>query len=55
MLLDGLQTFIYDRLYPKGNVGYLNGNVIRFADDIVITARDNEQATIIMAIVAEFL
>ena len=45
MLLDGLQTYIYDRLYPYGGVDYLGGNIIRFADDIVITARSSEQPT----------
>lgn len=55
MMLDGLQSYLYDRLYPSGGVDYLNGNLIRFADDMVITVRSREQAEIVMQIVAEFL
>lgn len=55
MLLDGLQSYVYDRLYPKGHVDYLDGNVIRFADDILVTSRSRERAEAIMEIVAEFL
>lgn len=55
MLLDGLQSYIFDRLYPKGAVDYLNGNTIRFADDIVITTRSRKQAELIMDVVSEFL
>lgn len=55
MILDGLQSYIYNCLYPNGGVEYENGNAIRFADDIVITARNMEQAQIIFDIVAKFL
>ena len=55
MLLDGLQSYIYDRLYPAGGVDYLNGNTIRFADDIIITARSQEQASLILDIACDFL
>lgn len=55
MLLDGLQSFIYDKLYPDGGVDYLNGNMIRFCDDIVITAKSEESAVDIMSAAAEFL
>lgn len=55
MLLDGLQSCIYDKLYPQGGVDYLNGSTIRFADDIIITARDKQSAGRIMDIVSEFL
>ena len=55
MLLDGLQSYVYDRLYPKGKVDYLGGNVLRFADDIIVTCRSKGQAEAIMEIVAEFL
>lgn len=55
MLLDGLQSYIFDRLYPNGKADYLNGNSIRFADDITVMARSREQAEAIMQIVIEFL
>jgi len=55
MMLDGLQSYIYDRLYPTGGVDYLNGNLIRFADDMLITVRSQIQAEKVMQIVAEFL
>ena len=55
MLLDGLQSYIYDRLYPTGGVDYLGGNTIRFADDIIITARSYGQANAILSIICEFL
>ena len=54
-MLDGLQSFIYDRLYPGGNVDYPNGDMFRFADDIVVTARTKESASLILLIVEEFL
>ena len=38
MMLDGLQSYIYDRLYPHGGVDYKNGNLIRFLDDMIVTA-----------------
>ena len=44
MLLDGLQSYIYDGLYPEGGVDYSDGSMVRFADDIVVTARTKESA-----------
>ena len=55
MLLDGLQTYIYDRLFPDGHKRQGGGRMLRFADDIAITANTYEQADKIMAIVTEFL
>lgn len=55
MMLDGLQSYIYDRLYPNGGVDYQNGNLIRFLDDMVVTARSRVQANLIVQIIAEFL
>ena len=55
MMLDGLQSYIYDRLYPKGNVDYANGEMIRFADDILVMSRTKEQGEMILQIVGEFL
>lgn len=55
MLLDGLQSYLYDRLYPEGKVDYLDGNAIRFADDILITARTRDSAERILQAVEAFL
>jgi len=55
MMLDGLQTFIYDRLYPQGHVDYQTGTMTRFADDTVICAETEAEAHMIYQIVCEFL
>jgi len=55
MMLDGLQSYIYDHLYPDGGVDYLDGNLLRFADDMIITARSKTRAATIMQAVIEFL
>ncbi len=55
MILDGLQSFIYDRLYPNGNVDYQGGCMTRFADDMIILARSKGQADLIWQIISEFL
>ena len=55
MLLDGLQTRVYDKLYPDGGTDYKNGSMVRFADDIVFTARSQADAIRIREIVREFL
>ena len=54
MMLDGLQSHIYDRLYPSGGVDYPNGNLNRLLDDMAITTRDRTQAELIMHILEEF-
>ncbi len=55
MLLDGLQSFIYDRLYPDGNVDYVYGCMTRFADDVIVYAKSEEQGNIIIQIISDFL
>lgn len=55
MMLDGLQSHIYNMLYPMGCVDYLNGGMIRFADDIIVTARTRSSAEQIMQAIQEFL
>jgi len=55
MALDGLQTYIYDRLYPQGHDDYNNGSIVRFMDDIAIAADSRGCAELIMQIVTEFL
>lgn len=56
MTLDGLQHFIYKKLYPKGQkIDYPNGNLMRYADDILVTARTPEDAQRIADAIREFL
>lgn len=55
ILLNGLQSYIYDHLYPSGKVDYLDGGMYRFADDILVTARSRRTAEHIMEIVQDFL
>lgn len=55
MMLDGLQTYIYDRLYPHGGVDYLNGSITRLCDDILVKARTKRDAEMIAQILCEFL
>jgi len=51
MVLDKMQSAIYARLHPNGIEDYTNGNLIRFADDVFITARtDNDAKTILLAL-----
>ena len=56
MTLDGMQDYVYSRLYPEGGeIDYANGNMVRYADDVLFTARTRETAQRIRDIVAEFL
>ncbi len=55
MVLDGLQEEIFSKLYPDGNIDYSNGNLLRYADDLIISARDKETASKIVSIAANFL
>ena len=54
MMLDGMQSYIYERLYPAGNNPYQDASMIRFADDVIVTAKSREQAELIMQVVMEF-
>lgn len=55
MVLDGLQSYIYGRFYPKGAADYDNGNMVRFADDIAIAVKSEEQGYAALQVVEEFL
>lgn len=55
MALDGLQAFLYEQLYPEGAVDYGGGDLVRFADDILITARSRAQADRILGLLKRFL
>jgi len=66
MVLDGLQEYIYQRLQPEAfdeavpeekrkEIDYRNGNMIRYADDFIISARTQEEAEQIREYAREFL
>ncbi len=55
MTLDGIQKHIYRTLYGDGEPDYANGNLIRFADDCIITTKDEETAHKILEGLSEFL
>ena len=55
MTLDGLQKVIFD-LQPKyEQLDYANGNLVRYADDIIVTARTEESAQLIKSKIQKFL
>ncbi len=55
MSLNGLQEYIFSQLYPNGDIDYSNGNLLRYADDIIVAARTKETAENIKIIIKEFL
>ena len=55
MTLDGLQEYVYSRLYPDGGIDYADGNMVRYADDILFMARTEDTALKIREYTAEFL
>ena len=55
-MLDGLQKHIYQGLYgSRTPPDYSNGNLIRFADDILITVRTRETAEQVLELLNSFL
>ncbi len=55
MTLDGIQKHIYTSLYGDEPIDYPNGNLIRFADDMLIMVRDKDSANKILQYLYEFL
>lgn len=55
MTLDGMQKYIYERLYSNADIDYPNGNLIRFADDVLITVKSIEEAHKVIKIISDFL
>lgn len=56
MVLDGLQDYIYSGLYEYVNeIDYADGDMVRFADDIIVCCRSEERAMQVWEIVQEFL
>lgn len=55
MTLDGLSAFVQNRLYPNGEIDYLDCHMERFADDIVFFTRTEATARKIRDLTIEFL
>lgn len=55
LLLNGMQTYIYDALYPNGHRDYKGGSMTKYADDVIVAARSKEQAEKILEILHDFL
>lgn len=44
MVLDGMQSYVYSKLYPVGEIDYCDGCLFRYADDIIVAAKSMETA-----------
>ncbi len=55
MTLDGMQKYIYYSFHGDYVSDYDNGNLIRFADDFLVTARTREDAETFKQIINDFL
>lgn len=55
MALDGLQEYLYERLYPDGAINYAAGSMVRFADDVIVTASSRTQADDILKLMEAFM
>lgn len=55
MVLDGLQVYLQDALYPDGEVDYRDCDMVRFADDIIVSSRTEATAHTILALIDDFL
>lgn len=55
-VLDGLQKYIFEGLHGTSSPDdYANGNLIRFADDVLITVRDEAAAQTVIKCLKSFL
>lgn len=55
-VLDGLQKYIYEKFHgTTAPTDYDNGNLIRFADDVLVTARSEQDAGRFLVILRDFL
>ena len=55
MVLDRLQEEIFEKLYPYGEIDYQNGNLLRYADDIIVSVRSEETGIKVLDIIKNFL
>lgn len=54
--LDGMQKKVYEALHGTiSPLDYANGNLLRFADDVLVTVRTQEAAQIVRQCLTEFL
>lgn len=55
-VLDGMQKYVYQQLHGRTyDIDYANGNLIRFADDVLIFTRTKEDAECAKRALSEFL
>lgn len=55
MTLDGLQDAVFKQLFGDKTIDYGDGSMVRYADDVIFSARTLESAQIIMEALQEFL
>ena len=55
MTLDGLQRYLYEHLYPDGKIDYKNGNLIRYADDLIVAVRSLADGIAVLDLLNNFL
>lgn len=55
IVLDGLQKYIYSQIHGEEVTDYPDGDLIRYADDMIISVRRKETADKILSILREFL
>ena len=55
MTLDGLQRYLYEHLYPDGKIDYKNGNLIRYADDLIVSVRSLADGIAALNLLTDFL
>ena len=55
MTLDGLQEYLFNNFYNGEIIDYQNGNLIRFADDMLITCKSLEDAEKFLQMLKDFL
>ena len=53
--LDGIQRAVYEAIHGTPPMDYGNGNLLRFADDILVTVRTREAAEIVRQCLKDFL
>lgn len=55
-VLDGMQKYVYEKFHGTTSpTDYANANLIRFADDVLVTVRTEEDGQRVLAILRDFL
>ena len=55
MSLDGIQNAVYTGLHKRGAIDYADGDLVRYADDIIVSVRSKESARKVIDILYRFL